>query len=277
MNKILCPTDFSKAATKAVEFAAIIAQKSGAPLTVFHALHLPKIGTTDAAFAATEASGEQRRQAIDKLNALCRHLSETHGHQLKVDYLVQENLLGDAVEELTEEGGYTLVVVGSTGGGNTLEEILVGSNTELIIQNVKCPVLSIPVNAVPAEFNKIVYASDYNEEDTEALSYLLGFARLFDASVEIVHVSSTESSSSESKANLFRQDLRTALPEYDLGFHEVVHPDEVVGMKDYLTRKEADLLVILKKRKGFFSNLFTQSFSEQLTYQSKLPILFIHA
>jgi len=66
------------------------------------------------------------------------------------------------------------------------------------------------------------------------------------------------------------------LPDYSLQFQEVVHPDQVTGMKDYLTRRNADLLVILKKRRGFFHHLFSQSFSEQLTYQSKLPLLVIH-
>lgn len=276
MKKILCPTDFSKAATNAVEFGALIATKTGGTLTLVHVIHLPMLDTTDTALAAGELMGEHHRHATDKLHALSRHLTEKYKNQLQVNYLVQEALLNDAIEDLTQKQGYDLVVVGSTGGGNTLEEILIGSNTEAIIENVKCPVLSVPLKALIKPFQHIVYASNYQEEDTLALKETLAFAQLFNATVEIVHVSHESSSDSQSKTNQFRQRLQHALPGSDLNFHEVVHKDEVVGMKGYLTQKDADLLVIMKKRKGFFSHLFSQSFSEQLTYQSKLPMLVIH-
>lgn len=277
MKKILCPTDFSKAATKAVEFAVLIAERVGASLTLLHVVHLPLLGTTETALSANEVLGEKKRHASEKLHALVRHLSETHRERpVEINYLVQEALLVDAVEKLAKTEAFDLVVMGSTGGGNTLEEILIGSHTEGVIERVKCPVLTVPPNGVPAPFHRIVYASNYQQEDAQALRQLLAFAQLFSAEVEIVHVSDEASAQADSKVARFEQSLRTALPEHPLSIHQVVHPDEVVGMKGYLTRKNADLLVILKKRRGFFHHLFSQSFSEQLTYQSKLPMLIFH-
>ena len=277
MKKIICPTDFSKAATNAVEFAAIIAGRVGASVTLLHVLHLPILDTTEAAMVATEVLGEQRRQAKEKLHALAHYLTETNRDMnLRIDYLVKDALLGDEVKHLTDSEGYDLVIIGSTGGGNTLEEILVGSNTAAVIDRVKCPVLTVPLKAHPAPFQHIVYASNYEKEDGEALQQVLQFAQLFNARVEIVHVSADKSNSAHAKANQFRDQLTQALPGFELEFHEVIHRDEVEGMKGYLTEKHADLLAILKKRRGFFHNLFSQSFSEQLTYQSKLPMLIIH-
>jgi len=274
MNKILCPTDFSRAATNAVEYAALIAEKTGASLTILHVLHLPMLDTTEAAMAAGDVLSDHRRQATDKLHALVQFVSEKHQNKpLQIDYLIRESLLTDAIQELTRHQGYTLVVMGTTGGSNTLEEILMGSNTEAVIQNVKTPVLAVPLKSTLAEFQHIVFASDYQPEDAAALQEVLQFAHLFGAQVEIVHVSTEENTA---KAREYQHKLRQALPDYQLQFQEVVHPDEVTGMKDYLTRRNADLLAILKKRRGFFHHLLSQSFSEQLTYQSKLPLLIIH-
>ena len=277
MKKILCPTDFSKAATNAVEFAALIAERTGAALTLLHVVHLPLLGNAETALAASEILGEHKRHAQDKLHALVRHLSEIHReHPLQINYLVKEALLVDAVEQLAKTEGYDLVVIGSTGGNNTLEEILIGSHTEGVIEHVKCPVLTVPHNAVPAPFHRIVYASNYQQEDALALAEALAFAQIFQAEVEIVHVSEEASDQADSRVARFEQNLRAALPQHHLAIHQVVHPNEVEGMKGYLTRKNADLLVIMKKRRGFFHHLFSQSFSEQLTYQSKLPMLVIH-
>lgn len=276
MEKILCPTDFSKAATNAVEFAALIAERTGAALTLLHVIHLPLLGTSETAMSAGEILEEHKRHATEKLQALIRYLSEKHPQPLQINYLVKEALFLDAVERMVKKEGHDFVVIGSTGGSNTLEEIMIGSNTEGVIERVKCPVLTVPNKAVPAPFHRIVYASDYQPEDPPALREVLAFARLFNAQVEIVHVSEDASDEDNTKVARFEQNLRAALPEYNLAIHQVVHPDEVEGMKGYLTTSHADLLAIMKKRHGFFHNLFKQSFSEQLTYQSKLPMLIIH-
>ncbi|MGV3503897.1 MAG: universal stress protein [Adhaeribacter sp.] len=277
MKKILCPTDFSKAATNAVSFAALIAERTGAALTLLHVVHLPLLAKTETALSANEVLGEHQKQATDKLLALRHHLEQTHATgSLQIECLVKHALLVDAVQDLARDQGYDLVVMGSTGGGNTLEEILIGSHTEGVIEKVKCPVLTVPAKAVPAPFHRLVFASNYRKEDVLALGQALDFAALFQAELEVVHVSDSAASEPDSRAERFEKELRQVFPGRQLAIHQVVHPDEVEGMKAYLTQKNADLLVIMKKRHGFFYSLFNQSFSEQLTYQSKLPLLIIH-
>jgi len=277
MNKIICPTDFSKAATNAAEFATIIAQQAGASITLLHVVHLPMLDTTETAIVASEVLSDQRRQATDKLHGLSHHLSQKYPQgNVQINYLVKDSFLVDEIKHLTEKEGYDMVVLGSTGGGNTLEEILIGSNTAAVIDGVKCPVLTIPLKAQPTAFQHIVFASNYEKEDVDALRQVLKFARFFNAQLEIVHVSHDHSDSAHAKANQYREQLTQNLSNSALNFQEVIHKDEVEGMKGYLTEKNADLLAIMKKRRGFFHNLFSQSFSEQLTYQSKLPLLIIH-
>ncbi len=80
MNKILCPTDFSKTATNAVEVAAMVAHYLQVPLTLLHVVHLPLIDTTETALVADEALEDQKQQAKEKLSRLCHHLSTQYGH-----------------------------------------------------------------------------------------------------------------------------------------------------------------------------------------------------
>jgi len=193
MNKILCPTDFSRAASNAADYAALIAEKTGVSLTILHVLHLPTLDTTETALAAGEVLGNLKREAADKLNAMVRHLSQKHqNRQVPIDYKVKEALLTDTIQEMTRHQGYDFVVMGTTGGGNSLEEILMGSNTESVIQNVKCPVLAVPLKSKPVNFEHIVYASNYEPEDAAALKLLFPLAQQFGAQVEVVHVCDTE-------------------------------------------------------------------------------------
>jgi nucleotide-binding universal stress UspA family protein len=274
MKKILCPTDFSKTATRAMEYAAFLASGTGGTLTLLHVTHLPLAETAETAMVATEVMGEMHRDATDKLASACKFLTDKFGSSnWTCDYEVKAAFLADSVHHLVTHEGYDLVVIGSTGGSNTLEEILIGSNTLSVIENTTCPVLSIPTNAPVPKIQKIAYASDLQDADTIALEQVLNFATVTGATVEVVHIDEKTDEESQQKAKEFGSKIEEMFASRNVHFSEVIHPDEEVGLKDYLTKTNTNLLVILKKHRGFFSSLFHKSLTEKLTYHSKFPML----
>jgi nucleotide-binding universal stress UspA family protein len=273
MKKILCPTDFSKTATRAMEYAAFLASQAHAHLTILHVTHLPLAETAETALVATEVVGEMNRDATDKLASACNYLQEQYGSAWTCNYEVKTSFLADAVRNYVVHEGYDMVVVGSTGGGNTLEEILIGSNTLAIIEDVYCPVLSIPTNAHKPRIQKIAYASDLQDADSTALKQVLALASLTGAHVEVVHIDKKNDTVGQEKAAAFGQKIEEMFAAQNVHFSEIIHPDEEVGLKDYLTKTNTDLLVILKRHRNFFSNLFHNSLTEKLTYHSKFPML----
>ncbi|WP_114779060.1 universal stress protein [Botryobacter ruber] len=281
MRKILCPTDFSRTATKAVEYAAFIAQRAHAHLSLLHVVHLPIVDTSETALIAGELLGEQMRDAGEKLNALKRHMEEKYGanrnESFTCDYILKEALLTDIAEHLTTDEAYDLVVMGTTGGGNTLEELLIGSNAEAVIEHVKCPVLTIPSTANWPNIHKILFASDYTDNDLEALQQVAHLARIVGATVEVVHVTKEATIENTAKAEAYRLKLQQTFPEAGLQFQEVVnkHPDE--GIKAYYDATGADMAAVLRKEKGFFRELFSTSLAEKMTYQASVPLLVLHA
>ncbi|WP_205502128.1 universal stress protein [Rufibacter psychrotolerans] len=281
MKKILCPVDFSKTSNKAAEYAAHIAQRTNASLTLLHVLHLPLMDTSESALMASQVLDEQRQRAADKLHSLTLHLSnlfgEVGGATFVTDSKVQEAFLADAVERLVREEGFDFVVLGTTGGGNTLEEIMIGSNTESVISRVKCPVLAIPAKASFPDIHRIVYASDYQPEDSKALGQVIGLAAVFQAEVEVVHVTRKAGSGEARRATEFIERLQAELNGFPVRFQEVVHEEEETGLKEYLGRTHSNMLAILKKRRSFFKDLFGMSLAEKMTYQTKLPLLVLHA
>ncbi|WP_207431459.1 universal stress protein [Sabulibacter ruber] len=281
MKKILCPVDFSKTSNKAAEYAAHIAQRTGSSLTLLHVLHLPVMDTTESALMASQVLDEQRRKASDKLHSLSMHLQnlfgEVGGATFVTDSKVHEAFLADAVERLVKEEGYDFIVLGTNGGGNTLEEIMIGSNTESVISQVKCPVLAIPHNATYPDIHRIVYASDYQPEDSRAIGQVIALATAFQAEVEVVHVTKHTGSDESRKAQTFIDRLTNELNGFPVHFQEIVHPEKDTGLKDYLSRTHSNMLAILKKRRNFFKDLFGMSLAEKMTYQTKLPLLVLHA
>jgi nucleotide-binding universal stress UspA family protein len=277
MNKILCPTDFSDTANRAADFAAYIASHIGAHLTLLHVIHLPIVDTSETALVASELLGEQMRDATERIKILTHRISEkfkaNRGGDFTCDYIIKEALLTDITEHLTHNEGYDLLVMGTTGGGNALAELLIGSNTEAVVENVKCPLLAIPAKFDLRRIEKIVYASDYEPEDKLALGFIADLARKFEATIDIIHVVKESNPESRDKAAQFCEQLEYTSSGVPIRFQEVVSRHRDDGLKEYFRQENGSILAILRKEKGFLRELFSQSLAEKLTYQAEVPLL----
>lgn len=281
MKKILCPTDFSDTATRAVDYAAHIAKQTGAHLSLLHVIHLPIVDTSETALVASELLGEQMRDATERIRALAQHISEKYeanrGGNFTCDYIIKEALLTDITEHLTRNEGYDLIVMGTTGGGNALEELLVGSNTEAVVGNVTCPLLAIPAGYALSNISKIIYASDYEPEDKQALHFVTDLATTFQATVDVVHVVKDSTPESRNKAEQFWTQLEGAYPGVPMRFEEVVSKHRDDGLKVYFRQVNGSMLAILRKEKGFLRELFSQSLADRMTYQAEVPLLVLQS
>ncbi|MCX2740125.1 universal stress protein [Pontibacter anaerobius] len=280
MDKILCPTDFSGTSDKAVEYAVYIAQHAGAHLTLLHVVHLPIVDTSETALVATELLGEQMRDAADKLKAKVLQLEEKYGANrdggFTCDYLLKEALLTDVAEQLSKQEGYDLIVMGTTGCDSTMEELLIGSNTEAVIEEVKCPVLSVPKNAPAPKIEHIVYASDYSGEDVPAMKEVVELGSCFGARIDVVHIVKEREEHDGEEAAAFRTELQGLFPSVPLTFQEITSKHRDEGLTQYYTQSGGDIMALVRREKGFLKSLFSQSLAERMTYQAKVPLLVLH-
>ncbi|MCC9135446.1 universal stress protein [Pontibacter silvestris] len=280
MKKILCPVDFSKTSTKAIDYAVHIAQRAGGHLSLMHVIHIPVVDTSDTALVANELLDEQMHDAGEKLKALIQFVEEKHGANrgggFTCNYILEEGLLTDLAERLCKVDGYDLIVMGTTGLSSPLEELFVGSNTEAVVEEVNCAVLSIPANAQFADIEKIIYASDYSAEDKYALNEVVGFGSLFGAPIDVVHVVKERTAASTTKANEFWQELNEDYHDVPMQFQEVVSKHRDEGLKNYYKEANGSVLAVVRKEKGFLQELFSKSLAERMTYQADVPLLVLH-
>jgi nucleotide-binding universal stress UspA family protein len=164
-------------------------------------------------------------------------------------------------------------VLGTTGVGNALEELLIGSNAEAILEQVNCPVLAIPSTADEPVVNKVMYASDYSEYDQEALQKVFDLARLFNAPVEVVHVIKETTAETTHKAEQFWAMLQQSFQGLPLQLKEVVNKSRQQGLMEYYKNTNASVLAILRRDKGFLRELFSQSLADRMTYRAEVPLL----
>lgn len=133
---VVCGTDFSPAATDAVDYARFVATTSGAALILTHAVEWPFGDTSgDDAVAALRRSLET--DAASRLRALVVEGGPP------TDVVVGRGAPWHAITTLARDRRAALIVVGHSGRG-AVNAALLGSTPERVVRHAHCPVLVVP-------------------------------------------------------------------------------------------------------------------------------------
>lgn len=186
IKNVLFATDFSPYSNAALPYALAVAHQYGVKLFAAHVLSAESY-----LFAAPEgwpAVVEQQEQ-IQHLDA-ARLETQLRGvpHQI----LSPVGDISDVIFRLVHDHQIDLLVLG-THGRSGLPRLILGSVAERIFRQSPVPVLTVgphvPRNGKSvAEFNKIVFATDFSDESLAALPYAVSLAQEHQAALSILHV-----------------------------------------------------------------------------------------
>jgi nucleotide-binding universal stress UspA family protein len=145
-----------------------------------------------------------------------------------------------------------------------------------VVRNVPCPVYIIPPDARYQPMRKIIYATDYNEEDIATLKNLIELTKPFDPEIVALHISNDD----EFEKQLMSEGFAALLSE-KTGYNKVSvkiisddgGKDAVESLVNEAEKAKANLIVVLKENRNFFERLFKSSFTTQLVKEAQLPIL----
>lgn len=137
MKKILVPVDFNPLATAALEYAAQVAERTGATLIVMYADTFEPLAelTLPLAAAIEESRAKTAEELAEYVN---EHVPET----LALETEVRESLPVPAILAAIAEHEPDLVVMGTHGRGG-LTRLIFGSVTEAVLRATKTPVLTM--------------------------------------------------------------------------------------------------------------------------------------
>lgn len=276
MNSILVPTDFSKNSNAAIDYGCELAKSLGAQILIVN-IYTPAVTQHDMAgslvqeeiLSAQKASEENLAAINDQIKKQYPAIScET---QFAVGGIV------DAIDIIVSGNDIDLVIMG-TRGASGLDRILFGSNTTQVIEKVKCPVLAVPVNSPFQRPQRIVYATDFNNEELSHVKKLILIAKAFNAEVMMTHIT-TDKSALESE-NLLKRNFAKRVSEltgYDSINYFVKYEDDIRRALDSFTELvNVDWIAMFTRdRTKLFEKLYNPSLTKSMAYQTKIPLLAI--
>ena len=266
MSYVIFPTDFSENAEKAFDFALHIAKFYKEKLLVVNAFDLPysqNVMSTSLIDIMRATSKEGVKKYVKKAEAFgleCEGLS-LMGNPIRV------------VKNLTDKLEGSAVVMG-TKGASGLEEVLIGSNANSILHSVDVPVLTIPPTAKFSEIKRMVYCSDFQStKNKRALCRLARFAKVFDAEIMVLHVTSKKDLDIEK----YKKKFASCLSGQNYSIHIVEGKDVENTINEFVVTHQADLVSLLVRRYGLIQRWFqSKGFASKMAFHASVPFLAVH-
>lgn len=273
MRTILFPTDFSTNAEHALGFALELAEKEGAKLILMHAFDIPY----DFASRVYDEMKAQRDFSEKRLIEIVDKCKEDERYKkLNFETITIPGEAVSAIKKVATDKDASLIVMG-TRGASGIKKIVFGSIAAEVILLTKFPVLAIPEHAVFDKMDKIVFATDYHEEDLDMLREVVGFARLFDAEIHMLHIANKDTLKERATFNGFCQ-MVAERHLYQKIQHELVIGDDFFeAMTGYAKKAKASIFAMASHRKTSLEKLLSISMTRDMVYQTELPLLVLKA
>jgi nucleotide-binding universal stress UspA family protein len=268
MKKILFATEFAEHAPVIFRYAAEIAYFFKADLLAMHAL-----GKSAQVLESEEAFVKYNDEVIEKLISFtARYLPEAYQNKIHMNFLAANSNPIDGILETALNENIDLIVMGMTGKTNALGRLL-GSTALNVLAKADCQVLLIPAATHFEGIDNIVYTTDFEFRDLEAIYYLKKWSRTFDAPIHALHVY-------EGDENEFTVLKNIMLLKETFKHHRRINFDLRYGplreeVEKYARSKKADVVAMMSHKRDFLSRVLDLSPVEGIARRINIPLLVI--
>lgn len=175
---ILCATDFSDTAARALAHATALATRYDARLTLLHVVPVFE-ESLPAGLTVGRASAGWLRDEV--LGVMHRAVAQTGAAAIDPALLVEEGRPDAVIVAQAAALPADLLVLGTHGRGG-FTRLMLGSVAEKVVRTAACPVLTIPPaaassTAAAVAFRQILCPIDYSPASLRALEYALELGR----------------------------------------------------------------------------------------------------
>jgi nucleotide-binding universal stress UspA family protein len=163
---------------------------------------------------------------------------------------------------------------------NESDRLKFGNITNAVIEHAKIPVIAVPQHYKASVFKKpekILYFTQIDELDAEAIERLIRLVSFFKAQIICVHACLGESTEEEEQK---MHELKNTLEKhYDSDLLEcgILETGDIIeGVVKFVKKRQVDVLAMNTKKRHALLKLFTSNFTEKVLDQTHVPLLVFH-
>ena len=272
MNSILVPTDFSKVADNALNYAISMADYYQLDIILYHVVQMsaPDVAEQIHLDFIPEVTEKAKKELTEKATLLKIQYPKISFHT-KVEY----GLFLESLKKTCEDLGPISIIMGISGDGQGIDKII-GSNALNVMTELKFPLIIVPKNATFKPIENICFACDLkNVLSSTPIVALKAFSKLFNATMHILNIDYQNKNFTPDTQNDLAI-LNDMLDNIKHEFHFIEDDNVQHAIDAFVSNNKADMLIMLPKKHSFFASLFHKSQSKEMAYHSHIPLLALH-
>ncbi len=276
MKKILVPTDFSKTSITALEVAFDIAKKAGATVYVLHVVE-------EAGADSFHITGEWQKENWDDRLYIYKLLERG---KKQLEKLVQDprfdsvKMVGElrlgnpfhGMNAIISEEKVDLVVMGTRGQTN-LEAMVIGTNTERVVRNSRCPILTIHKKPATTDFKNIVYATAMSKDEEIFSRIVKSTQKIYNSTIHMVRINTPADFQRDRivKDYMAKFAKSLQLKNFTLNVYNDISEEE--GILYFANSIDADLIAMATHGRTGFAHVLAGSIAEDVVKKAGRPVL----
>jgi len=280
MRKILIPTDFSKNAKDALNYALKFIENSMVELHLLNVITPITTSIVDGSNIGTTIIEAHEKQANESMENLKK---EAESFLKKNDYnhvkILTHISIGEVIltiPTMAKELEIDLIIMGTQGKNHSFLEKIMGTISTYMTQHSPCPVLLVPQNYNYKKIDNLIFATDLNTGDPYELSRAIKLITPHNPVVRCVYVRKEFEDKFDKTIEGFAKYFVDHSPSIRTTFNIEIgeHPAEIVGEQAEIY--DAELIVMHKSRKNFLQRLFKKNHTKAFINKLNLPILILN-
>jgi nucleotide-binding universal stress UspA family protein len=276
--KLLVPTDFSKNAQKAIDYAVNIATGKS-QIILLHSYQIIDTDSASRKILFEEYNLDIARKLHDELKVQKRNIARIKPGT-NVTAVLNDNNLKGSIVEASEQYGVDFIVMG-TQGASGLKKVFMGSFTARVIGNATVPVLAIPRMYKWRVPQNILFATNRFETDTNILNTIFKVVNLFNAHLHVIVFTDTESTDNDDYIN-----QKIKLGEYEIELKKrnmdiKISSSHLMGsifedtLQLYIDEYSIDIVAMVTYKRSLLESIFNRSVTKKIAYRTRIPLLAI--
>ena len=278
MLRILALTDFSENANNALRNALKLARYYSAEVVFMHVMTKPMVPATspEEVFSGVYLTEKEKHhhRLLSEVTALYHELGLRHS-EIPKQVVIENGPVADAMLQVINRNKISLVMAGHS-APNGLKRLLLGSTTYNLSRICPVPLLIIPPAFDFSGFKNIAVVVSLKQFGYRpGFKLLARFAFTFSSTIHLLVFYEQDESVPELAELLNPKSLQDDMQDIPYEIIPFLKESEEEKLRNQLTRNNYDMLVWLPKPTAWWGDLFTETYSEEIAHEAKIPLLII--
>lgn len=272
---ILFPTDFSDNSTHAARYAGMLAKRLDANIVVLHTYAIPITTEFQVPYDILNFEDISKKSGDVQLGQFVKAL--IHNAELAPDSVSEKIEYGEAPAKIVEVANSIhadMIVMGTKGASNILDRWL-GTNAQSVMKNADCPVWIIPSDCEINCPDKVVYFTDFEEDEVFAVQKVLDVVEPLGSYCQVIHINEFLDMDSHRQIRATVNSMKENFQSREVYIHNIDRNDDdlIDALESYLSDSKPDVLALEIHEQSLLNRLFEPSVTNHFVFGARLPLL----